>query len=146
MKVICHRGNTFGPDPDNENKPEVIDYCISQGYDIEIDLWAHKSGLYLGHDEPTYFISIDYLTSLKTRLWIHCKNLKASTELFKYRGFNYFMHDKDDYTLTSHGYVWTYPKPQNVFSYNQVLLDFYPNVNFEKYKLLGIHGVCVDYV
>ena len=107
---------------------------------------AHKTGLYLGHDEPTYFISIDYLTSLKTRLWIHCKNLKASTELFRYSGFNYFMHDKDDYTLTTQGYVWTYPKPQNVFSYNQVLLDFYPNVDFEKYKLLGIHGVCVDYV
>jgi hypothetical protein len=48
--------------------------------------------------------------------------------------------------LTSQGNVWTYPKPQNVFSYNQVLLDFYPNVDFEKYKLLGIHGVCVDYV
>ena len=56
------------------------------------------------------------------------------------------MHDKDDYTLTSQGYVWTYPKPQNVFSHNQVLLDFGPNVDLEKYKLLGIHGVCVDYV
>ena len=74
------------------------------------------------------------------------QNLQASTELYRYRGFNYFFHDKDDYTLTSQGNVWTYPKPQNVFSYNQVLLDFYPNVDFEKYKLLGIHGVCVDYV
>jgi hypothetical protein len=89
---------------------------------------------------------MDYLVTLKTRLWIHCKNLQASTELYRYRGFNYFFHDKDDYVLTSQGNVWTYPKPQNVFSYNQVLLDFYPNVDFEKYKLLGIHGVCVDYV
>ena len=146
MKIICHRGNTFGPDPENENKPEVIDYCINQGHDIEIDLWVHNNDLYLGHDEPTYPVPMDYLVSMKTRLWIHCKNLQASTELYRYRGFNYFMHDKDDYTLTSQCFVWTYPKRQEVFAYNQVLLDFGPNVDFEKYKLLGIHGVCVDYV
>ena len=146
MKIICHRGNTFGPDPENENKPEVIDYCIRQGHDIEIDLWVHNNDLYLGHDEPTYFVTMDYLVLMKTRLWIHCKNLQASTELSKHRGFNYFLHDKDDYTLTSQGFVWTYPKPQNIFSYTQVLLDFGTKVDFEKYKLLGIHGICVDYV
>ena len=146
MKIICHRGNTFGPDPDNENKPEVIDYCIREGYDVDIDLWVHNGDLYLGHNEPVYPITMEYLLPLSTSLWIHCKNLQASTELFKYKRFNYFLHDKDDYTLTSQGYVWTYPKPHNVFSYNQILLDFYPSVDFEKYKLLGIYGVCVDYV
>ena len=146
MKIICHRGNTFGPDPDNENKPEVIDYCIRMGYDIEIDLWVHNNDLYLGHDEPTYPVTMDYLLPLRTRLWVHCKNLQASTELYKHPNFNYFFHDTDDYTLTSERYVWTYPKPQNVFSYNQVLLDFTPNVDFSKYKRLGIYGVCVDYV
>ena len=59
MKIICHRGNTFGPDPENENKPEVIDYCINQGHDIEIDLWVHNNDLYLGHDEPVFPVPMD---------------------------------------------------------------------------------------
>ncbi len=146
MKIICHRGNTSGPDPKNENRPEVIDYCFQKWYDIEIDLWAYKNDLYLGHDEPSYPIQMDYLLPMKTRLWIHCKNLQASSKLFKHRDFNYFLHDRDDYTLTSQGFVWTYPKPQDLLLDNQILLDFKPNVDFEKYKLLGIHGVCVDYV
>lgn len=145
MKIICHRGNTFGPDPDNENKPEVIDYCIRQGYDVEIDLWYHNESLYLGHDEPTYPVTKDYLYWNKNQLWIHCKNLKV-LNIIGIGGYNYFFHEKDDYVLTSQNYVWTYPKPQIETEFYQVLLDFEPNVDFEKYKKLGIHGVCVDYV
>ena len=151
MKIICHRGNTFGPDPDNENKPEVIDYCIRKGYDVEIDLWYYNNKLYLGHDEPTYQVDADYLMLNKDRLWIHCKNLKASAELNKldrilFTSFNYFFNDSDNYSLTSLNYIWTYPRSQKEFTYNQVLLDFRPNVNFKKYSELNIHGVCVDYV
>jgi len=146
MKIICHRGNTVGPDPQNENKPEIIDYCIREGYDVEIDLWCYNNEIYLGHDKPTYLVTMDYLVSLKTKLWIHCKDLQSSTELFRLRDFNYFFHDKDDYTLTSQGFVWTYPKPQNVFSYNQVLLDFRSDIDLRKYKSLSIYGICVDYV
>ena len=146
MKIICHRGNTFGPDPENENKPEVIDYCIRQGYDVEIDLWCHKNNLYLGHDEPTYQVTLDFILPIKNRLWIHCKNLQASSRLHHLRSINYFFNDNDNYALTSERYIWTYPRAQEVHSWNQVLLDFGPNVEFEKYRSLGVYGVCVDYV
>jgi len=146
MKIICHRGNTFGPDPDNENKPEVIDYCIRQGYDVEIDLRLYNNELYLGHDVPTYPITLDYIIENKSRLWIHCKDLTSSSRLHGIKGINYFFHDKDEYTLTSMNYVWTYPKPQNVYSWKQVILDFDSKVDFLAYRSLGVHGVCVDYV
>ena len=146
MKIICHRGNTFGPDPENENKPEVIEYCISQGYDVEVDLWLYNGDFYLGHDEPQHPTDLDFLISRKNRLWIHCKDLRCSTRLHGLKGMNYFFHDKDDYTLTSKNYIWTYPKRQSMYSWNQVLLDFGPDVDFSAYKRLGVYGVCVDYV
>lgn len=145
MKIICHRGNTFGPDPDNENKPEVIDYCIRQGYDVEVDLWYHNKTLYLGHDEPKYPITKDYLYWIKDKLWIHCKNLSVLGIIGR-GGYNYFLHQNDDYVLTSSNFVWTYPRPQKEVEFFQVLLDFSPNVDFEMYKKMGIYGLCVDYV
>lgn len=146
MKIICHRGNTFGPDPDNENKPEVIDYCIREGYDVEIDLWVHNNEMYLGHDEPVYPILPDYILPLKDKLWIHCKNLEAGDALRRYKIFNYFFNELDNYALTSKQFIWTYPRIQEVYSSNQVLLDFSPDIDLEKYKALWVHGVCVDYV
>ena len=38
MKLIAHRGNINGSEPDNENSPEYIDKCIELGFDVEIDL------------------------------------------------------------------------------------------------------------
>ena len=37
-KTIAHRANIGGPNSEVENKPEQIDKCIDQGYDVEIDL------------------------------------------------------------------------------------------------------------
>jgi len=146
MKIICHRGNTAGPNPENENNPSVVDDCIRQGYDVEIDLWFDNSGLYLGHDKPTYSVTMAYLNLHKSNLWIHCKNLFACSEIHMQSGLNYFLHEGDDYVLTSKRYVWTYPRPQNIHTWNQIMLDFSPEVDFQRYRQLGIYGVCVDYV
>jgi hypothetical protein len=74
MKLIAHRGNTEGPNPLEENKPEYIEQAISEGYDSEIDLWCKDHSFYLGHDEPQYEISALWLYKNKEYLWIHCKN------------------------------------------------------------------------
>jgi glycerophosphoryl diester phosphodiesterase len=43
MKLIAHRGNTEGPNPLEENKPEYIEEAIENGFDVEIDIWfVHK--------------------------------------------------------------------------------------------------------
>ena len=146
LKLIAHRGNTTGPDPSSENTPAAIDHCIDMGYDVEIDLWYHDGDLYLGHDEPTIPITIDYLLPHKDKLWIHCKNLQACTRLHNLRNFNYFFNEEDNYALTSERFVWTYPRPQNVYAWNQVMLDFGSDVDFKKYELLGVYGVCADYL
>ena len=77
MKLIAHRGNINGPDPENENSPKYIESAIQQGYDVEIDLRVDL-GLQLGHDESQYFIDSSWLSTFKDNLWIHCKDFAAS--------------------------------------------------------------------
>ena len=76
MKLIAHRGNINGPDPENENSPKYIESAIQQGYDVEIDLRVDL-GLQLGHDESQYFIDSSWLSTFKDNLWIHCKDFAA---------------------------------------------------------------------
>ncbi len=145
MKIIAHRGNLTGPNPVTENTPEQIDLCISLGYDVEIDLWLIDTNFYLGHDTPVYKIPYTYLLQRKDNLWIHCKNQDALFSLNN-TGLNYFWHQNDDVTLTSHEFIWAYPEKQNKYYRNLVALDFSSNISFGLYEKLGVYAVCVDYV
>jgi hypothetical protein len=108
MILISHRGNVNGPNKDFENHPLYIDLAIEQGYDVEIDLWMKNGNLYLGHDEPDIEIDSHYLSERKNELWIHCKNYLALSYCID-NNLHCFYHDRDDYTITSHGFVWAYP-------------------------------------
>ena len=110
MKIIAHRANISGPNISNENKISSIKKCIELGYDVEIDIRFFNGYLYLGHDQPKDIITKEELLDIKTKVWIHCKNLKAISYFKKIdEEFNYFWHEKDSYTLTSKGYIWAYP-------------------------------------
>ena len=61
---------------------------------------------FLGHDYPQYKIDIEWLNKRKDKLWIHAKDYESVTFL-KNTDLNWFWHDKDDMTLTSHGYIWS---------------------------------------
>jgi hypothetical protein len=62
--------------------------------------------LLLGHDEPCYPIGEEFLVD--KGLWIHAKNLAALHWLSGTK-YNYFWHQSDDFVLTSHNWIWTYP-------------------------------------
>jgi len=105
--LISHRGNTSGPNPLHENNPQYINQTLSLRFDVEIDVWLKNDQFFLGHDEPTYKVSLGFFNS---RHWIHCKNIEALSVFNSYgRHYNYFFHDKDPYTLTSKGFIWAYP-------------------------------------
>ena len=73
MKLIAHRGNIEGPNPQRENDPEYILEAIDRGYDVEVDVWGHKQ-IWLGHDSAQYACPLSFLIQNKSKLWIHCKN------------------------------------------------------------------------
>ncbi len=117
MRYIAHRGNINGKNSKRENSPRYIEEALDDYYDVEIDVWIHKDSIYLGH-LPKYKVDIDFLIS--PGLWCHAKNLEALDLLLEH-GIHCFWHDQDDRTLTSQGYIWTYPG-KDASSSNSVLV------------------------
>jgi len=141
MKLIAHRGLCYGPDSLIENKPSHIEDVLSKGFDCEIDLWCENNEFWLGHDSPVYHIREEFLH--KKGLWIHAKNLSALYQLSKTE-LNYFWHESDCFTLTSHGYIWTYPG-QNLTEHSVCVMP--ENID-PSFKNLPKHcyAICSDYI
>ena len=106
---IAHRGNIDGPNPAEENKPEYLLRALSMGFDVELDAWFDPiTGQWaLGHDEPQYPVKYDFL--LTPGFWVHAKNGTTLQAIVRDPRINCFFHDKDEYTITSRGYIWAYP-------------------------------------
>ena len=151
MKLIAHRGNIFGPNPLEENYPEYIETAIAGGYDVEIDVRCEDHQFYLGHDEPQYYVPMTWLVKRKDKLWIHCKDFK-SLDIFSNNpiDFNFFWHENDNYTLTSKGYIWTYPG--QLFGNNSVIVipEVFDLQNIQDNDTIvyskRFFAVCSDYV
>ena len=143
MLFIAHRGNTNGPDQ-FENSPEHIDKAISLGFDVEVDVWVDGYKIFLGHDEPQYKIDNQFLEMRRNVIWCHAKNIQALKYLLDNK-FHVFFHDKDDYTLTSKGYIWSYPGTTLVEGAICVMPEVAIDpLYLEKNKDI-IYAVCSDY-
>lgn len=140
MKVISHRGNVGGPNKEKENLPSQILFAINKGFDVEVDVWCEANKLFLGHDSPQYEIQTYLLENILDRLWIHCKNFEALEFLqANLPNSNYFWHQSDDFTLTSKGYIWTYPGKKT--GEKSVIVDLSDSPNID----LPAFGICTDY-
>lgn len=140
MKIIAHRGNINGSHPELENHPGYILSALSKGFDVEIDLWKNNGGLYLGHDEPKDKVQLSFLSHYKDQLWIHCKNVKAIEFMLNYPRFNAFFHQNDEVSLTTKGYLWTFPGGLMTSKSIAVLPETY-----ELWDIQNAFGVCTDY-
>lgn len=138
-KLIAHRGNMWGPIPKKENSPAYIKEAIQQGFDVEVDLWKIDRAFFLGHDKGKYKITEKWLYTYPSMTWFHCKNSAALEYCISY-GLHCFWHQNDDYTLTSNGYIWTYPG--KVVPECGVLVD----KNLKMAPKSEIEFICSDYV
>ena len=134
MILISHRGNLNGKS-DEENHPNHIDIALRQGFDVEIDVWKVLDEYYLGHDEPQYKVNMKFLKNEK--LWCHAKNIEALYDMNK-EGVHCFWHQTDDVTLTSKGYLWTYPNKDLTQNSIAVLPKAKPKID--------VAGICSDYI
>ena len=147
MKIIAHRANINGSNLASENRLSQIKKCIDLGYDIEIDIWFLKNNLFLGHDNPQEVISEEKLFEIKERCWIHCKNLEAINYFNKFGIiYNYFWHENDKYTLTSKGFIWTYPGESLCQNSICVMPELeLPQNNLSILKQKNFAGICTDF-
>lgn len=137
MLYISHRGNLNGINPKQENKTSYIFDALERSFDVEVDVWFIKGKFYLGHDEPKNLIDNKFL-KIK-RLWFHSKNIEALHELTKLN-VKCFWHQNDDVTLTSNGFIWTYPgKPLTKKS-----ICVLPELN--NIKTFNCAGICSDFI
>ena len=137
MILISHRGNLNGRS-NRENEPDYIHEALVKDFDVEIDVWYVGGDFWLGHDKPQYLTEKNFLENPK--LWCHAKNINALNEMLK-EGIHCFWHQEDDVTLTSKGYMWTYPGKKLTDTSISVL----PELNDEDLSK-NILGICSDYI
>jgi hypothetical protein len=133
--LISHRGNLNGVIVERENSIDYVEEALSQGFDVEIDVWDIFGSYFLGHDEPKYLVKKDFLKI--DGLWCHAKNIQGLYSMLE-DNIHCFWHQEDDVTLTSKGYMWTYPGKQLTENSIAVLPKGRPDVK--------VAGICSDFV
>ena len=142
MIKISHRANLRGSSDDKNSNPVDAVLAISKGYDVELDIWMNEKGMFLGHDEPTYEIDETFIEDMKENVWFHCKNIEALGYFVNNMpDAKFFWHENDSYTLTSNGYIWTYPG-QTVTNKSIIVLTEPMDLNLFR----NAYGVCTDYL
>ena len=147
MTLIAHRGNISGPNPEMENNPLYIDRALEKGYDVEVDIrGSFYTKFYLGHDEQQYMVSPEWLFERAGKLWLHAKDIQALHSLTQQASnFNVFWHQEDFYTITTKGFIWTYPghtlTPESVCVMPERFEGLYTTE-----QLNNCAGICTDFV
>ncbi len=140
MKFISHRGNIDGPNPEWENDPSRIEDVLNKGYDVEIDVWKIGSKLFLGHDGPQF--PIDYGFIKNESLLCHAKNLEALEYMLKMDDVHCFWHQEDHYTITSNGYIVSYPG----YAVTPKTICMRPEAQSYTQLYGSAYAICSDYV
>jgi hypothetical protein len=149
MKLISHRGNIIGSNPNRENSPSYIDTAICAGYDVEVDINYSNGKFYLGHDTPDYEITEIWMAKRKNKIWFHCKNLEAATQLIALQRklsieFKFFCHSSDSFILTSNNYVWVHNLSLDLN--NKCIIPLLSDTDVLKYNGNLVYAVCTDYI
>lgn len=140
MILISHRGNLDGPIKKYENHPDYLNEALNSNFNIEIDLFYDGNYLWLGHDNPQYKLK-DNEWLEDERIWCHAKNIKTLNYLINQKNIHSFFHQNDDVTLTSNGFIWTFPNKE-VFSNSIIVVQ----EKIMKSQLPSCYGICSDYV
>jgi hypothetical protein len=154
MKVIAHRANLDGPNPQTENTVKAIKECLDFGYDVEIDAQAMDGhNVLIGHDEKTERLNLLEFPKHSENLWFHAKNIEVAMDLitkkllYSYR-YDIFMHDKDECVFTHNNFMWQYPTHKTMKGRN-VLVSVMPEWNFKGptdfFELFDYYAVCTDH-
>ena len=110
---------------------------MNKGFEVEVDVRFNKNKFFLGHDYDQFEVDKEFL--LNDKIWCHAKTTEALIELDKIKA-HYFWHQEDDYTITSRGFIWTYPG-KKLFPNSICVLPEHAN-----YKDINCKGICSDFI
>ena len=138
MILISHRGNTSGKNPQYENSEDYCQEAIDAGFCVEIDVW-YTDTWWTGHDRPQYRVNPDFFFTQTQSVWCHAKNIQALYRLHE-MGAHCFWHQRDAVTMTTEGYLWTYPLEELTPNSICVLPELQKDVE------LNCVGICSDFI
>lgn len=141
MIWIAHRGNINGRHKSRENNPVYIVDAIIGGFKVEVDIRVIDDRIMLGHDEPTYEIDKLFIHNYEYHILWHCKNIEAVELCQTFPDSHYVWHQEDDYTLTSHKYIFTKPGSPLVKNSIAVMPEL---VNYTYDQLTKCSAICSD--
>lgn len=141
MKLIAHRGNYRGPNPERENEPGyVFETLTNTPYYVEVDLRLVNGALHSGHDAPQYVFPTELLAH--PRLYVHAKDIRTLWYMrVNHPEVHTFFHDSDDVVLTSQGELWTYPGRE----LTPLSIAVMPEVAYATHST-DIAGICSDHL
>lgn len=142
MRLISHRGNIEGRDPQLENTYRAINTALAKGFDVEVDVWKINDQYFLGHDRPDKKVHIDWFLERSESLWIHAKNLAALRTMWSVSHFNVFWQENDKFSMTSKGFIWTNVGEPTTNKSVLVALNREDLVGLTS----GTYAICSDYV
>jgi hypothetical protein len=142
MLLISHRGNVDGMNPDRENSIPYINGALNLGFSVMVDVWFVGGTLALGNHRPQYGINAEFLRNPQ----IICKARSAATlNALMDMDLHCFANDRDDYSVTTEGYVWIYPgcasPPRGIL--------YMPEFNYKDVRDvadIGCAGVCSNWI
>ena len=97
----------------------------------------------LGHDTPDHQVSYEFLQ--RPGIWIHAKNLDALYVLGADNKLNFFWHQEDEFTLTSQGYIWTFPG-KTLTENSVMVMPEYIDPTLDNTIGVKCFAICSDYV
>jgi hypothetical protein len=141
MIYIAHRGNLYGPEPDEENRISYLRRGLVGGFMVEADVRFVDGEWWTGHDEPIDEIPKEMLTN-QSILW-HAKTRETAEAIIgndSLRDFmHWFWHEDDHFCLTSRGWLLSHALREPVSNCIQVSLTSDEPAD-------GVMGICSDFV
>ena len=127
--LVCGAGGFIGG--------HLVKSLLADGHEVVCADIKPLENWFLGHDFPQYRVTMDFLGI--PGLWCHAKNHAALDRMVENPLIHCFWHQRDDYTLTSKGYIWAYPQKKT--SNHTVAVCLKRSTR----KIKEIAGLCTDY-
>ena len=143
MHLIAHKGLLHGPNPDIENSPDQVEYALSGGYGVKVDVWLIEQQWFLGQLRPVYKVPSTFIR--QSGLWLQCRNYAALDGVARMSRRNYFWHDADSYTLTSKGFIWAFPS-QPISELAICVMPEWEDETFSNIGDITCAGFCSEYI
>ena len=144
MILIAHRGNINQVIPERENAPDYIDEAIAQGYEVEMDVRLIDGKLFLGHDNPDYEVSLQWLLDRNGSLWVHTKNFAALQYLIDH-DLRIFYHQMENHTIINNcNLIWSHDLAE---ANEKSIIPLLSMADISKNPIpKNVYGICSDFV